>query len=290
MARFAGIAAQLGVAVPEQEPGQSPAFYADLLISDELLRSAVESVFTFHRNGETVSTDLAHLWGGGVDSAPIRREVAVRRLRRFLGVSIDPKTTVIRLSFQARSPELAQQVVARLLSLVNAFNLQTRQSQAAQERRFVEGRLADAKGELRSKEDELQVFLQRNREYRTSPQLTFEHDRLGREVLLRQQIVTQLAQASEQAGIDEVRNTPVITLVERPVLPPEPNRRRLLLKALLALVGGAVIAALVAIGQETLVRLARAEPNARNEAGRLWQETLADLRRLAVGPRRRGQT
>jgi uncharacterized protein involved in exopolysaccharide biosynthesis len=205
----------------------------------------------------------------------------VRRLRRCLDVSIDAKTSVVRLSIWTRSPDLSEQVVQRIMGLVNAFNLRQRQSQASKERRFIEGRLAEAKTELRAEEDVLQAFLQRNREYRNSAQLLFEHDRLEREVNLRQQTVTQLAQAFEVARIDEVRNTPVITIVEQPIVPPEPDPRRLLLKGLLALIGGGVLSAILAVGHETMERLAQDEPRASEETRRLWRETVAALRRGA---------
>ncbi len=44
----------------------------------------------------------------------------------------------------------------------------------------------------------------------------FEHDRLERPVSMRQELVTAMAQAYEQARVDEVRNTPVITVIDQP--------------------------------------------------------------------------
>ena len=47
----------------------------------------------------------------------------------------------------------------------------------------------------------------------------------------------------EQARIDEVRNTPVITVVEPPDLPTRPNPRRTVLKGLLGLIVGLLMGA-----------------------------------------------
>jgi uncharacterized protein involved in exopolysaccharide biosynthesis len=55
--------------------------------------------------------------------------------------------------------------------------------------------------------------------------LSFVYDRLVNNVTLRQQIYTSVAQAYEQARIDEVRDTPVITVVEAPLLPAKPDPR-----------------------------------------------------------------
>ena len=70
--------------------------------------------------------------------------------------------------------------------------------------------------ELGVAEDSLRGFLERNRTYQSSPALSFEAARLQRRLDLRQQVYSSLAQAFEQARIDEVRNTPVITVVDTP--------------------------------------------------------------------------
>jgi uncharacterized protein involved in exopolysaccharide biosynthesis len=120
---------------------------------------------------------------------------------------------------QLREAAVSQAVARALLAQLDTFNLRTRQTQASSERRFTEGRLAEARAELRGAENDLLAFLQSNRDFRSSPQLTFLYDRLTRDVTLKQQVYTTLAQAFEQARIDEVRDTPVITVVEDPMLP-----------------------------------------------------------------------
>jgi uncharacterized protein involved in exopolysaccharide biosynthesis len=279
LARYANLASQLGVTLPGQDPGQSPQFYADLIGSDELLRRVVDSTYEFRKGGAVVRTTLVELWGKRRDTLSVQREKVIRRLRRELSVSIKTQTGVVRVTMRSRYPELSAQVLERVLEVVNWFNLRKRQSQASQEALFIQGRLDDAKADLRIHEDVLQVFLQRNREYRSSAQLQFEHDRLEREVNLRQQTVTQLAQAYESSRIDEVRNTPVITTVEQPIVPPEPDRRYLLLKGALALLGGALFGMLLAVGQETIRRLASAEPHASEETRKLLREAFGRVGR-----------
>jgi uncharacterized protein involved in exopolysaccharide biosynthesis len=99
------------------------------------------------------------------------------------------------------------------VELLNEFNLETRQSQALEEGRFVSARMAEAQEELREAEEALKTFLQQNRQFRNSPELVFEHDRLQRQVAMRQEIFTSLAQSHEQSRIDAVRDTPVITVI-----------------------------------------------------------------------------
>ena len=80
-----------------------------------------------------------------------------------------------------------------------------------------------AQDDLEIAEHELQIFLQRNRSYKDSPALTFEASRLERIINLRQQVYTSLAQAHEQARLDEVRDTPVMTIVDSPAGSAEPT-------------------------------------------------------------------
>jgi len=173
---------------------------------------------------------------------------------------------------------VAQQIASHLLEELNRFNLQTRQSQAAAERLFTENRLSEIETQLRAAEDALQRFLERNRDYRNSPLLQFQHDRLERDVQMRQQVYTTLAQAFEEAKIEEVRDTPVLTVIEPPSIALEPDHRGLLIGAVLAIIGALFLSSLWIVGLEFL-RLTQApyEDELRRFAV-LKREALADLR------------
>jgi uncharacterized protein involved in exopolysaccharide biosynthesis len=137
----------------------------------------------------------------------------------------------------------------RLLAAVNQFNLRTRQSQATEERKFTETRLTEARTSLREAEDRLQSFLQHNRQG-SSPELKFDEDRLEREVALDQQVVNSLAQSYEEVRIREVRDTPVITVIEPPVAPTSADSHGRAGRAIVGLVLGALLASLVGFAQD----------------------------------------
>ena len=223
LSQLSGLAAQFGFSVASSEPAGSPAFYAFLLQSRELLRTAVRTTYDVPANGGTRRADLVQ-WYDPPGRTPLEREeVAIDKLRRDLRAGTDAESGTVQLKVRSRSARLAFEVTDRLMQLVSEFNLQKRQSQAAAERKFVQGQVEEAMGRLHAAEDRLQAFLQQNREYRTSPQLMFQYDRLAREVSMQQQVYSSLAQAFEQARIEEVRNTPVVTLVDPPNLPGQPG-------------------------------------------------------------------
>ncbi|HET7469344.1 MAG TPA: Wzz/FepE/Etk N-terminal domain-containing protein [Gemmatimonadales bacterium] len=268
-AQLSGLAAQFGFNVQANEPAASPAFYAFLLQSRELLRTAVRTPYDLPVKDTTRRGSLVEWYHPSGDTPAEREEAAIDRLRRDLRAATDAESGTVQLKVRSQSPRLAFEITSRLMDLVSEFNLQKRQSQAAAERKFVEAQVKEAAGRLRSAEDELKTFLQQNREYRTSPQLLFEYDRLLRAVTMQQQVYSSLAQAFEQARIDEVRNTPVLTLVDAPNLPAEPDRRWLLAKALLAALLGVMIGAFVALIGDFLGRTGNEAPRplSENEPG-----------------------
>jgi uncharacterized protein involved in exopolysaccharide biosynthesis len=245
LSRLSGLAAQLGALAPISEPGSSPAFYASLLKSRDVLRQAVLTPYAFVLGADSVRRTLIEVYRVSGDTPQIRRDAAVKRLAKDIDISTTRETGVVSLEVTTPWATLSQQVASRMIGLVSQFNLQTRQTRAGAERRFVESRLQDARASLHAAEDRLQAFLQENREFRNAPRLLFENDRLRRDIDQQQQVYTSLAQAYEQARIDEVRNTPVITILESPDLPARPDPRRALLKGLLGLVAGVLISTLM---------------------------------------------
>jgi len=149
----------------------------------------------------------------------------------------------VQLTVTTSWPSVSYALADRLIASVNKFNTQTRQSQASAERQFVQGRAREAEIALRDAEDRMQSFLQRNRIV-ASPDLTFERDRLQREISLRQQAYTSLLQSQEEARIREVRDTPVITILEKPALPAVGEPRHSLSKGLMGALLGIILAVL----------------------------------------------
>lgn len=276
--RLSGIAAQFGMNIGSFGSGRSPQFYADLLRSRELLEAVAHTQF------EPTEEDAA--WDAGTllqlyqiegETIGLRESRAVDRLRDDLSVETKPETGVVRYTIAAPWPGLARQIADRVVELVNEFNLETRQTQAAAERRFLEDRLQAAEEDLRAAEDSLEAFLDRNRSYQSSPALRFEHDRLQRQVSLEQQVVTSLAQSYEQARIDEVRDTPVITVIESAQIPPQPDRRWLLVKGFIAGLIGLLMAAMWAFGRDFYADTGEEQPREYERFRELLAETRAEL-------------
>ena len=188
----AALAAQFGVNLGSDRAGQSPQFYEDLLRTSTILRRAVESEYQLPAGtGQARSGTLIQYWKLDEEKVPTpawRR--GVDRLRGSLATTVRRETGIIELKVYSDNPLIAEQVGTRLLELLNDYNLEVRQTRAREESRFIGGRLNEAQTELRAAEDALESFLRGNRDFRNSPDLTFQHDRLQRQVTARQEVYT----------------------------------------------------------------------------------------------------
>jgi uncharacterized protein involved in exopolysaccharide biosynthesis len=284
--KLAGLAAQFGVNVPLGSESESADFYAELLRSREMLTRIVEAQYVCGEGGKASSGDLVACLG--IDKGTRGRSVeeAVRRFRRDLKIGLSVKTNIVSFAVRARDSVLATAIADTTLSLINQFNLERRQSNAKQERRFIEGRIAEVQQQSQDLEGKLEQFLRGNREYRQSPQLTFTFERMQRELSERRQVSATLQQSLERARLDEVRDTPVITVLDRPAIPPRPDRRMLLLRGVLGLALGLMLGILGSLALEASRELASQDPRGRAELVRLASD--APRRLLRRGTRSGG--
>lgn len=279
LSKLGGLAGQFGVNIGGGAPGQTPAFYANLLQSREILGPVVDSAYAVRGPDGAQRRTLVELFKITSGTPGARHDEAVLTLKKYIGVTIDFETGIVRLKVLSNSPELAQQIAQHMLNEVDAFNLRRRRAQAAAERIFIEERVRQLRDDLRAAEQERASFLEQNRDYRNSPQLFVKAEQLDREVSMRQAIFTNFSQAYEQAKIDEVRNTPLITVVERPEYPTSPERRRLAMKGLVSLVSGGLFAVLLALVIEFFQRAKVQDPEGAARFAELRREVSSGLRR-----------
>lgn len=273
------LASQFGVSMGAGD-GLSPAFYSELLTSRGILMNVATTPFEVE--GSRVL--LADLLEVEADTEDLRLKKVLEWLRQTaVSVQTGRETGIVTVQVTTDWPELSLQIAQQLLDEVSRFNLETRQSQAATERGFIEARMEQARTDLLGAEDELQRFLQANRQFQDSPELQFQYERIQRNVALRQQVFTTLVQSFEQARIAEVRDTPVFTVLQPPFMPPGPDERRLKLFLALGLVLGAMGGTVLAFVVEAFSRPAGNDP-AREDFQRTWEGLLASF-----GLRRRAQ-
>lgn len=277
LSSLAGVAAEFGVNLPSSDNTQSPDFYTDLVTRPTFLVELAASPYAVHTGAGMLTFRLDSVLDIHEATAPATLARTAEALGRLLFAKVSGASGIVEVSVTLPSSELSLAVIERTLNQIQRFNVDTRQSRARWERTFIEERLKSATDELGAAEDRLGTFLQRNRDYRNSPQLQFEADRLQRAVALRQDVLTTLARSLEQAKIDEVKASPVLTIVEPPTVNPYPDRRHLALKGLLAGIVGLVLALLVAVVGEYYEVVAGADAATAGELSAIFSEMRREI-------------
>lgn len=287
-----GFAAQLGLNLGSSEGTSSPDFYVDLVSARPVMLAVVQDTITFADDaGRPVRGTLADFYGIEETRPELAREYAIRRLRQDVAAGSNIKTGVITVRVTATQPEVAYQVADKILTEVHEYNLESRQRQAAADRRFAEERLEALQVALRTAEDRLQAFLELNRNAQ-APRLAMQLDRLRRDVDMQQGLYSALAQNYGQAKIEELRDTPVIATVEVPEVPVLPDKRGLPVKLAIGLLLGALLGTILAFIQDYFGRTRDAAPDDFDEFVRLRRAAVDDAlhpwRPLGRVVRRRG--
>jgi uncharacterized protein involved in exopolysaccharide biosynthesis len=238
-------ASQFGVNIPTSGAGSwGPPVYVQVLRSGSLLTAiARESVTVVEEgNRRVVLMDLLRVNG---DTPAEREENALVALRAIVSAAEVRGIGGVRLSVTTRWPSVSHALADRLLRGVNDFILETRKSAATAERGFAERQAADAEASLRAAENAWRSFLEHNRVL--GPESRFENDRLQREVTRREALYSAHLKSLDEAKIRQVRDTPVITVLEKPQLPVTGESRRTLMRAILGGFTGALIAIIIAL-------------------------------------------
>ena len=284
-----GIAAQFGINVAGTDAQQSPDFYVALLHSRTVQDSVLDDTYSFNTSNGPYKGTLLDYYGDPSRPLPRRRVAALQNLDAQIQTATSLKTGAVLLTVRAHSPTLAAEIARNLLAGVDRFNRARVQSQSANERQFTEEQVTNASAELRAAEDRLETFQEENRAYDRAPRLTFEHERLVRDVNMRQQLYTSLAQAYAQARIDAVRDNPSVVVLESPDVPPDPEPRGLARTGILALIAGLFLGVLLAFVREHIVRTRELHPDEEAEYASLRAAAARDLRNplRMLGVRRR---
>ena len=246
-----GLASQLGnLGLSGQNNAQ---LFGDLLTSDGVLRRVGRASYPWQGG----SAPLGTIYGLQREDSSLQLYNTVRKLRKETSVDVNVRTGVVRFSVEARGKLLAYAIAETTLAVVNDVNVGLRQQRAAAERAFTTERADDSRRGLDSAEAVLTKFYEDNRVISSSPALQMEEARLKRGVDMAQQVYVQLRLQAEQAAIQEVRNTPAITVVDPPVEPVKRSWPRRTVAVICGAIAGFLIA-LLRIAAPTLDPAARA--------------------------------
>ncbi|HWB43522.1 MAG TPA: GNVR domain-containing protein [Gemmatimonadales bacterium] len=268
------LAGELGFSLPGADPMSSPDFYASVMEGRSLLERTLLTPFPVPSvPGATDSAPLIDILDIQEDNPRQRMESGVEWMRDHSSATVDAKTGTIEFSVELPDPDLAAAVASHMVGLLNDFNQRTRNLRARERRKFAEARTLEAQKDFEIAEDSLRDFLTRNRQFEFTPQLLFERNRLERQVTLRQEVYQTLRREFEIARIEEVNDTPVLTVVDPAVAPAKPSSPRRVRMALVAAVLGGLLGLTLAFLYQYLERSREQHPMVYQRVAQAWRRS-----------------
>ena len=280
--RFSGLASQFGLALPGGNASESLAFYSELLKSREILRGVASTVYEIKTDDGVKRGDLAKLYE--IEDTPERKlRAAMVLLSENINSTSNLDANVIAVRVTTPYPELSVQVTRRLLTLLDEQSRELKRRRAGSEREFARARMNEVSGDLRQAEVELEQYLSGNRGYQGSARQNLEAARIQRKVDMHQQLYLSLAQAHEQARLDEVRSTPVIGLIDAPEGSIRRNGGNFVRSATFGLIFGVILGVLLALWREYFERFRTTQPERYSELREALAKIGSRKRRVAAG-------
>lgn len=285
------LAGQFGITVPGGTQTSSPDFYVWLVKSRSLLTDiAKDTLVVPEMGGKRMS--MFDVFKIGTAPSAAREQAAAETISDLITVELRKTTGVVVVKASTPWPSVSLEIVSQVINGVNKFNRDTRRGQAAEERKFTEARLQSTAIELRQAEEEMQRYLSTNRQISPYSELAYRRDQLQRTLMLKQQVYTTLAQSYEDVRMREVRDTPVISIVETPSVNQTPESRGRIKMVFLGLVIGATLGVLMTLLTDWLRGMSRHPDSDASEFLDLLQQIRGAVRsqfriRRGVGDRTR---
>jgi uncharacterized protein involved in exopolysaccharide biosynthesis len=133
----------------------------------------------------------------------------------------------VSVAIETTEPQLSADIVNKVTSELDRFMRTKRATNASEQRKWIEGRLVEVKGDLEKSESMLKEFREKNRRVIDSPQLLLDQERLAREVQINSTLYIELKKQYELAKIEEIKNIPIINVMDaaRPAVKKDRPRR-----------------------------------------------------------------
>jgi len=249
---LSALAALAGFSLGSGSSDDGSAYMEDIIKSKDFL-----SPFT---NREWLITDsltpitLEKFWKIEIDSSINNREqylqeaIIGKMLKyKYIKYEQDKKSGIISLITQFEDAKLSYDFNVAMFGELNNTLLHKMHFKAAENRKFIEERLEEVKGDLKRAEEILLRFQQQNRSW-NDPSIKLQESRLMRDVTINQELALQLQKQYELAKIDEARDLPLLDVIESPrpaIIHSKPKQKIVLA---IGFAGGIILGLFLAFG------------------------------------------
>ena len=210
---------------------EKPSFYIPDIVNSRILKKAV-----INNQWKTMGYDSINLityWGID-DSTKFSLGKIIKKITgkkstsnleaRYMNVAINKlnkqiivekeESGLIVISVLMEEPELAADLANYIASYIKTYVSDITISHSSKHRKFIEERVKYAKKDLADSEDELKEFSENNPYAIDTPELQLDRGRLIRNMEVNQQVYITLRQQYEMARINELKEIPVINVLD----------------------------------------------------------------------------
>ena len=278
VSQVSGFAAQFGINLPGNQ-SEPKWVYPEIIKSRTLARAVLKQKFDTDEFGPQKTLLQILTFGNdeprfSIDTLEI---MGVKTFLSMIEASEDRKTSILTLKVNASEPSLASDINKVLIEQLDAHQQQYNKSNTLDTKKFIEGRIQDTEKELIAAEEDLKIFMDRNRRIENSPALQLEQQRLGREVTVLTGVYTTLKQQLETTKIEEVKESNYVIIIDPPEAPlvrSKPNKKMMVILAGILGIGLSLVIILI---KEFIVNIKKEERNKISEAKALVLKSVFEL-------------
>ncbi len=171
---------------------------------------------------------------------PMRKYLSAARKELAERIKVNEEDSgLIKISVLMEEPQLASHIANYISDYIKRYIAEELELQSRKYRQFIEERLESAEGELRISEEELTDFRKKHTMALEPPETQLQRARLMRNVEVNQEVYITLRQQYELAKIDELKELPIINVLDRAEPAADKDSpRRLLIIVITFLAGG----------------------------------------------------
>ena len=186
--------------------------FPDIVNSEALLKQVIYTRYKTEKFADSVN--LIQYWEIEEDTETENFEEALEKFRKNIIVDYDKRTNIVSITYSIGEIQLVSDVLNKVIALLDEYIRKMKITSATEQRNWIEQRLVQVQNDLASSENALKDFREKNRIISNSPQLLLEQQRMIRDVEINTVIYTELKKQYELARIEELKNIPVVNILD----------------------------------------------------------------------------
>ena len=252
LGQFQSLANNFGMNMPDNNQN----FNIPDVVKSRLIANKVLNQKWSTKDGEKIN--LYHLWkidkksffnqfvNSNIDTA-YNKEKAIKIFSECVDVIENRMSGLIQINVRLEDPLISASIANFIGKQVQLYIQKENSAQSTIEKLFISERLSIVKNELEKSELELKIFKERNRGYEDSPELFMVFSRIFRDVEAKKRVYLTLQQQLELARIEEVKQSPILHILDYAIAPSRKSSPNRLLFLILSSLFGFISSSLVTV-------------------------------------------